>query len=211
MWSWQLSPFAGKARIAFAEKGVQVELLEIDPRNRPARLRELNPTARVPTLEVNGYGIPESSVICEWLEETQPQPNLWPTDDAARARGRGLMRFIDEELTVSFFLSMRKEAFGLSPTDHPDAIEHLRERLTRNWATAERLLGETDGPWLLGGEEPSFADLAAMPLAVRLPQWKPELVPDEQQYPRTAAWFEELRQRPSAAEVDRAGEKVADS
>src|SRR5205807_10037021 len=99
LWSWRMSPFAGKARIAFAEKGVDVELLEIDPRNRPARLRELNPTARVPTLEVNGYGIPEASVIGEWLEETHPEPRLWPDDAAARARGRGLPRFVDEALT----------------------------------------------------------------------------------------------------------------
>jgi aryl-alcohol dehydrogenase-like predicted oxidoreductase len=28
LWSWTLSPFAGKARIAFAEKAVDVELEE---------------------------------------------------------------------------------------------------------------------------------------------------------------------------------------
>ncbi len=56
-----------------------------------------------------------------------------------------------------------------------------------------------------------MADLAAMPLAVRLPQWKPDLVPDPDEYPLTAAWLERLRQRPSAAEVDRGGERVADA
>ena len=209
LWSWQLSPFAGKARIAFAEKGVEVELLEIDPRNRPARLRELNPTGRVPTLELDGYGIRESTVICDWLEETQPEPAFWPADPDARAAGRGLLRFVDDELTRPFFLSMRKEAFGVDPTDHPDVVEQLRQQLSRRWSTIEQLLGQSQGPWLLEGQEPTMADLAAIPLAVRLPQWKPELAPDPGQYPHTAAWLERLRQRPSAAEVDRKGEKVA--
>ncbi len=128
LWSWRMSPFAGKARIAFAEKGVEVELLEIDPRNRPARLRELNPTGRVPTLEIDGRGIRESTVICEWLQDLHPEPSFWPADPAARAAGRGLLRFVDDELTSPFFRSMRKEAFGLDETDHPDAIEHLRQQ-----------------------------------------------------------------------------------
>jgi glutathione S-transferase len=210
LWSWQLSPFAGKARIAFAEKGVEVELLEIDPRNRPARLRQLNPTGRVPTLELDGRGIRESTVICEWLEETQPEPAFWPADPDARGAGRGLLRFVDDELTRNFFLSMRKEAFGIDATDHPDVVQHLREQLQKRWDTVERLLGQTDGPWLLEGEEPTLVDLSAIPLAVRLPQWKPELIPDESRYPLTTAWLERLRQRPSAAEVDRRGEPVAD-
>jgi glutathione S-transferase len=78
----------------------------------------------------------------------------------------------------------------------------------RRWATLEMLLGRTDGPWLMGGEEPTLTDLAAMPLAVRLPQWNPELQPDAAEHPRAAAWLEALRARPSAAEVDRQGERV---
>jgi glutathione S-transferase len=211
LWSWRMSPFAGKARIAFAEKGVAVELLEIDPRNRPARLRELNPTSRVPVLEIDGRGIRESTVICDWLEDTHPEPPFWPADPTARAAARGLLRFVDDELTTPFFRSMRKEVFGLDEADHPDAVQHLRAQLARNWPTAEKLLGQGDGPWLLAGDEPTMADLAAMPLAVRLPQWKPDLVPDPDEYPLTAAWLERLRQRPSAAEVDRGGEQVADA
>ena len=34
LWSWRMSPFAGKARIAFAEKGVAVELERL--RQRPS-------------------------------------------------------------------------------------------------------------------------------------------------------------------------------
>ncbi|HEY2006295.1 MAG TPA: glutathione S-transferase family protein [Solirubrobacteraceae bacterium] len=210
LWSWSLSPFAGKVRVAFAEKGVEVELVEIDPRERPARLRELNPTNRVPVLEVGEVAIRESSAICDWLEETKPEPSFWPQGAASRAAARGLLRFVDDELTTNFFLSMRKEAFGIDATDHADVVATMRGRLVRRWPTVEALLTRSEGPWLAGSAEPSLADLAAIPLAVRLPSWKPELAPDEEKFPRTAGWLQELRARPSAAEVDRRGVPVSD-
>jgi glutathione S-transferase len=209
LWSWQLSPFSGKARVAFAEKGVECELLEIDPRNRPARLRELNPTNRVPVLEVDGVAIRESTAICEWLEDVHPEPRLWPADPDARAAARGMLRFVDDELTLNFFGAIRREAFGLEAFDHPDLVNIMRERLARRWATVEGRLARTDGPWLMGGEQPTLADLAAIPLAVRLPQWRADLAPSDAEYPLVATWLERLRERPSAAEVDRRGEAVS--
>ena len=58
------------------------------------------------------------------------------------------------------------------------------------------------------GDEPTMVDLGAMPLAVRLPAWQPDLVPSADDYPRVAAWLEALREHPAAAEVDRKGEPV---
>jgi glutathione S-transferase len=210
LWSWNLSPFAGKVRVAFAEKGVALELIEIDPLKRPARLRELNPTNRVPVLELDGTAVRESTAICEWLEDTHSEPPLWPADPAARACARGLLRWVDDELTANFFLSMRKEGFGLDAEDHRDLVTILRTRLQRRWSTAEDLLSRTGGSWLLGGDAPTLADLAATPLAVRLPSWKPELVPDAEAFPRVDAWLTALRERPSSAEVDRRGTPAGD-
>lgn len=210
LWSWHLSPFAAKVRVACAEKGVELELVEIDPRHRPARLRELNPTGRVPVLEIDGRGIRESTAICEWLEETHPDPPLWPTEPVARAAARGLLRLIDDELTVNFFLAMRKEAFGVDPTDHPEVVVNMRRQLVKRWPTIERLLDRAGGEWILEGPAPTFVDLAALPLAVRLPQWKPELQPDADAQPLTTAWLERLRGRPSAAAVELRGQPVPD-
>jgi glutathione S-transferase len=210
LWSWHLSPFAAKARIAFAEKAAEIELVEIDPRRRPARLRELNPSNRVPVLEVDGIAIRESTAICEWVQDTQPGPSLWPAGPLDRARARGLLRWVDDELTTNFFLSMRKEAFGLASDDHPDLVATLRGRLARRWATLEHLLSLTEGPWLVAGPDPTLTDLAAIPLAVRLPAWKPELAPDSTEFRRVEAWLQRLRERPSAGEVYRRGDPVAD-
>ena len=205
LWSWNVSPFAGKVRVAAAEKGVELDLLEVHPVKRPPRLRELNPTNRVPVLEVDGTAIRESTAICEWLDETCPEPPLWPADPARRAAARGLLRWVDDELTAPFFLSARKEAFGRADDDPEDVVDRLRARLVRRWDVLEDLLGRTDGPWLAGGEQPTLADLAAIPLAVRIAQWYPQLAPDAERLPRAAAWLDALRERPSAAEVDRRG------
>src|SRR3954451_4975128 len=104
LWTFMTSPFAGKARAAFAEKGVDVELVEIHPGRRPPRLKELNPLGRVPVLEVDGVAIRESAVVCEWLEETHPDPPLWPADPQLRAWARGWGRYIDDVPAASFFL-----------------------------------------------------------------------------------------------------------
>jgi glutathione S-transferase len=204
LWTMRMSPFAGKARAAFAEKGVEVELQEIHPASRPPRLRELNPLNRVPVLEVDGTAIRESSVVCEWLEETHPDPPLWPADPALRAWARGWAKWLDDTPTLNFFLGMRKRAFGRDPEDPEDITEQLHARLTRNWPVLEASLSVHDGPWLTG-DAFTLADLSGMALAVRLPEWKPELEPDADQMPRVAAWMEALRARPSAAAINASG------
>ncbi len=208
LWTFRTSPFAGKARIAFVEKGVDVELVEIHPARRPERLRELNPTNRVPALEVGDVALRESSVICEWLEDTHPDPPLWPADPTLRAWARGWARYIDDTITIDFFNGMRKLAFGRADDDPEDVVERSLGRLARRWLVLEGALGRhPDGPWLTGAEF-SLADVAAMPVAVRLPEWNAPLQPDAGEYPRVAAWLDALRARPSAAAVDARGERA---
>lgn len=208
LWSWRLSPYAGKARAAVAEKGVDVELLEIHPVKRPPRLKELNPFNRVPVLEQGDLVLRESSVICEWLEETHPDPPLWPADAGLRGWGRTCVHTIEDTLVTPFFVGMRKMAFGKADDDPEDVVERLHGRLPAGWALLEDALGRHEGPWLTG-EQFTLADLSGLALAVRLPEWAPQLQPDAATHPRAAAWLDALRARPSAAAIDQAGEPVA--
>ncbi len=206
LWTFRTSPFAGKVRAAFAEKGVEVELVEIDPAHRPPRLRELNPLNRVPVLEVDGAALRESSAILEWLDEVHPDPPMWPADPQQRAAARAWERFIDDALLANMFLGLRKLAFGRDESDPDDIVEQLHARVPRQWPRLEAALAATDGPWLMG-DDFTYADLTALPLAVRVPEWAPQLAPDPQEYPLCAAWLQTLRERPSAAAIDAAGER----
>ena len=66
----------------------------IDLEDRPAWLYELNPAGRVPVLESDGWALPESVVINEFLEERYPEPPLLPADPerAGRRSAPGLPR-----------------------------------------------------------------------------------------------------------------------
>ena len=205
LWTFQTSPFAAKARAAFLEKGVDVELVEIHPVRRPPRLKELNPLGRVPVLEVGGGAIRESSIICEWLEETHPEPALWPSDPVLRGWGRGWLKLLDDGPAANFFLGMRKLAFGKSDGDPEDIVEQLHAKVPAQWPHIEKALAIHPGPWLCG-EQFTLADIGGLALAVRIPQWAPQLAPDPAETPLVAAWFQALRERPSAAAVDQAGE-----
>ncbi len=207
LWSFSTSPFAGRVRVAFAEKGVPYTLLEVHPVKRPARLRELNPLNRVPVLEVDGTAIRESSIILEWLEETHPDPPMWPQDAALRGWARGWAKFIDDGASTMYFLGMRKLAFGLAPDDPEDAVARLHAKVPQQWERLEPALGVHQGPWLCG-EQFTYADLAAMAVAARIPAWTPELAPDVAATPRVAAWLQALRERPTAVQLDAKGERV---
>jgi glutathione S-transferase len=209
LWSWHLSPFAGKVRIAAAVTGTELDLIEIDPIQRPARLRELNPAGRVPVLELSDTVVRESSAICDWLQDVRSGPSLWPEDPDRRATARGLMRWLDDELTVSFFLSFRKEALGPTDGEPPDIVERLRTRLMRRWPKLEDELARGGSRWLAGCAEPTLADLSGLPLAVRVPQWGPQLAPPAE-LSRVNAWLEALRAHPAAGEVKRRGRPAAE-
>ena len=62
------------------------------------RFLKLSPLGKVPLLRVSAEGRPdailfESSVICEYIEETQSGPRLHPADPLERARHRAWMEF----------------------------------------------------------------------------------------------------------------------
>ena len=89
-------PYCARVRIVLAEKGVAYDPVEIDLRDRPAWLYEKNPAGKVPVLEEDGWVLPESAVISEYLNERYPEPPLWPDDPGERAAGRLLVFRFDD-------------------------------------------------------------------------------------------------------------------
>ena len=101
-------PYAARARIVLAEKGIAYEAVEIDLGNRPAWIFEKNATGRVPVYEEDeGLVLPESEVIMEYLEERYPEPALWPVDPAERALGRLWLNRFDDRLGDAYYAARR--------------------------------------------------------------------------------------------------------
>ena len=97
LYHFSLSPFSRKVRLVLAEKKIEVELIEERYwEERPDFLR-LNPAGKVPTLKTDRLTISDSNAICEYLEETNPNPPLMPSSPGSKAEVRRLTAwFVDK-------------------------------------------------------------------------------------------------------------------
>jgi ganglioside-induced differentiation-associated protein 1 len=188
-----------KVRITMRAKdlewqSVTVELFKAEQFD-PAYLK-LNPKGIVPTLVHDGKPIIESTLICEYLDDTFPEPRLIPADPWLRTRMRLWSKMVDEGLfegvTELSFSAMFRERMRNMP-------EEVRQKRFRNvgdprrrdrfmstyelgvrspyvvhaiaaYERAFKMLEETlaeSGPWILG-DGVSLADINLMPFAARL-------------------------------------------
>jgi len=176
-------PYCARVRIVLAEKGVELEVVEIDLSDRPAWIYEKNSTGRVPVIEEDGWVLPESAVIMEYLEERHPDPPLLPADPADRALAR-LLVFRGDEVTDPYYAFRRKE-------------DGARERLDAQLARLDAVL---HGRPYLAGSEYSLADIGIVPWILRT---RDMLGVELDPFPALTAWLERLLERPAvAAEAD---------
>jgi glutathione S-transferase len=172
-------PYCARARIVLAEKGIDYETVEVDLDDRPAWIYEKNPSGRVPVLETDdGFVLPESAVIMEYLEERRPEPALLPAEPAARAVARLWIDRFDARLGDTYYAVRRGRA-------QPEELaEHL--------AALDRVLGEQ--PYLAAGY--GLADIAYLPWILRA---EANLGVDLGAFEGIAAWVERLGCRPAIA------------
>jgi glutathione S-transferase len=171
-------PYAARARIALAEKGIAYDAVEIDLSDRPAWLYEKNPLGRVPVYEEDeGLVLPESEVIMEYLEERYPEPALWPADPAERALGRLWLQRFDDRLGGAYYAARRGDG---------------REQLDASLVGLDQSL---EAQPYLSGREYGLADIGYLPWILRaLDRFGVELGPS------LADWLERCSARPAIAD-----------
>lgn len=86
-----------RVRIVLAEKGINFDVIYVDPTNPPEDLLELNPYGMVPTLVDRDLVLYDSQVIMEYLDERFPHPPLMPVDPVSRGRTRMTLRRIQKD------------------------------------------------------------------------------------------------------------------
>ncbi len=92
-----LSPFCRKVRLTLAEKKVEVELVEERYWEQGAEFLRRNPAGKVPVIKMNGRVMSESQAICEYLDETIPDPKLMPSNPEERYEVRRLCSWFDDK------------------------------------------------------------------------------------------------------------------
>jgi glutathione S-transferase len=172
-------PYCARVRIVLAEKGVEHETIEIDLSDRPAWIYEKNATGRVPVLEEDGWLLPESAVIMEYLEERYPEPALLAADPADRGLAR-LAIFRHSDFADPYYALRRGEDGAAARID--DAFAGLEAQLSER-------------PWL-GGAEYGLADIAYVPWVLRA---RDALGVSLDRFPAVAMWLDRTVERPAVA------------
>jgi glutathione S-transferase len=92
-----LSPFCRKVRLSLAEKKIEVERVEERYWEQDPDFMRRNPAGKVPVLQLDGIIMSESAAICEYIEETRPEPSLMPSDPVKRLEVRRLVNWFDDK------------------------------------------------------------------------------------------------------------------
>jgi glutathione S-transferase len=216
-----------KVAITLAEKGARYETIDVDlfknEQYSPAYLA-INPKGVVPSLADGGKVVIESTLICEYLDETIPAPPLAPREPHARARMRLWSKAVDEGLfeatrELSFSAMFRDRMRGMTEEQRQVRFRNVGDPVKRarfmscyadgvespyvyeGIAAFEKAFAKmeddlADGrPWLMGGEM-TLADINLMPFAARL-DYLTLLDVWTAERPRVKAWWLRAQARAS--------------
>ena len=150
------SNYYNKVKIALLEKGVPFEE-QIAAVRGPETLPH-SPMGKVPFLDLGGgRALSESQVILDYLEETYPQPSLYPADPYARARCRELIAHLELHLEL-VARRLYRDAFS-GGTVPDDVKEQVQAELARGVPAFMQVAKFS--PWVAGPEF-TMADCAAV-------------------------------------------------
>ncbi|RMN21155.1 hypothetical protein ALQ63_03273 [Serratia plymuthica] len=155
--------FSHQVRIVLAEKGVSVEIEQVELDNLPQDLIDLNPYQTVPTLVDRELTLYESRIIMEYLDERFPHPPLMPVYPVARGESRLMMLRIEKNW-YSLMYKIEKS--------NGQEAESARRQLREELLAIAPIFGQT--PYFMS-EEFSLVDCYLAPLLWRLPQLGIEL------------------------------------
>jgi glutathione S-transferase len=198
-----LSPYVRKVRIVLEEKGLPYRLEGPNP--------ALHPLGKMPVLRDGEVVVPDSSVICAYLEKRHPSPALYPEDPAELARALFLEEYADTQMSegmgaIVLERIVKPRMLG-QPTDEA-RLAQLLEGVSTRWfgkpssAAGQPVLAVLD---YLESELPADRDsvlacfgIADVALGAHL-GWLAHagLALDARRWPRTARYHAALLARPS--------------
>ena len=195
-----LSPFVRKTRVFLAEKGLDYTLEQVNIFPPPDWFKEISPLGRIPVLkdESNGATLPDSSVICAYLEKKNPSPALYPSDPLSYARALWLEEYADSELANNIGMGMFRpvvvnKLMG-KESDRAAAEKTLNEKLPRYFAYLDKEIGTKD---FLVDDTFSIADIAVATQFANLAHTGYSV--DAKTYPNLVRYVKAIHARPSFA------------
>lgn len=195
-----VSPFVRKVRVMLAEKGLDYTLEQISPFNPPAEFLAISPLKRIPVLrdtdQPEPNTLPDSSIICDYLETKYPNPALYPADPFERAKALWYEEYADSAVAMNigpglFFERIVKKMLRGQP-DETICQKTLTEKLPPLFDHLEREIGPRE---FLAGGMFSIADITVGTMMVNFAHCGEQV--DPARWPRFAAYVARLHARPS--------------
>jgi glutathione S-transferase len=203
--SWSMRPWVllKQAGIAFEENKVLFDSFAPDS-NFKQTILKVNPRGQVPVLEDGDLVITDTLAIAEYLAESYPDKNLWPTDKSARAKARSACAEMHSGFSaLRSACPMNIEAHlahigKLVMRDKPAALKDM-ERIDDLWSghLAQYACAHPDG-MLFGAF--SIADAYFAPVVMRLKTYAIPMTPEVMAYmdrlcamPGVAAWISDAK------------------
>jgi glutathione S-transferase len=162
LYHFPLSPFCRKVRLVLAEKKLEVELVEERYWEPSAEFMRRNPAGKVPVLKIDARMLSESQAICEYLDESVPQPPLMPRDVDGRYEVRRLCAWFDDKFQSEVTSKLLHERVNkkVMGQGYPDSknVKAGSQRIKGHIDYMAQLLDERR--WL-AGDVMTLADLTA--------------------------------------------------
>lgn len=164
-----------RTRLVLAEKGINIDVVNVEPGMLPEDLIDLNPYHSVPTLVDRDLVLYDSRVIIEYLDERFPHPPLMPVDPVTRAQFRLALYRIE------------RDWYGLTQQIEQELDKKQSLRLKK--ILRDSILASSDvfkaKPFFLS-DEFSLVDASIAPILWRLPSFGIDLPPQAQAISRYA-------------------------
>ena len=205
LYDCKTAPSPRRVRIFVAEKGMELETIQVDLANGEQfgeEFRKINPDCVVPVLELDdGTHISEVFAICQYLEEMQADPPLFGKTAEARAAAAMWNAKAEQQGLWPMADAFRNAAKGLKghalpgPVAYaqiPELAERGRKRVAAFFGRLEQQLADND---FVAGDHFSIADITTLVFA-DFAAWIKIGVPDDANNIRR--WYESVSSRPSA-------------
>ena len=199
------APSPRRVRIFMAEKGIEIETIQIDLANGEQfseAFKAINPLCEVPLLVLDdGTSISQISAICRYLEEIYPDNPLLGRTPVERA----VVESSNQQLQMNGFAAgaeaFRNATPGFKnramPGPHnysqiPELAERGQQRLDNLFSDLEAHLANSE---FIVGDYYSIADISAL-CVIDFAKWVKKRIPED--YSNLQRWYDQVRSRPSA-------------
>ncbi|MDA9877340.1 glutathione S-transferase N-terminal domain-containing protein [bacterium] len=180
--------YSHRVRIVLAEKGVTVDIEDIEANGVTEEILEANPYGTLPTLVDRDLALYESKVVMEYLDERFPHPPLLPVYPVARAQSRLWIYRIERDWCTLI------DQIVASPDSKK--AEAARKEFRESLISVASIFADMD---FFMNEEFTLVDCCLGPMLWRLPQLGIDL-PSNRQVKPLLDYMDRLFARPSFEE-----------